>query len=160
MKQRITPFLWFDGQAEQARDFYVSIFRNSSVGKTLRYGDSGPGPKGQVMTTVTLDGLAFVALNGGPHYKITPGISLVVNCDSQAEVDDMWAKLAAGGQPMQCGWLTDRFGVTWQVVPRELPDLLNNPDPATAQRVMQAMMQMTKFDLEALRRARDAGPAV
>lgn len=154
MKPRITPFLWFDSQAEQARDFYVSIFRNSSVGKTLRYGDAGPGPKGQVMTTeFTLDGVSFVALNGGPHYQITPGISLVVNCDSQAEVDAMWDKLSAGGRPMQCGWLTDKFGVTWQVVPRELPEVLNNPDPQKAQRIMQAMMQMTKLDLEVLRRA-------
>jgi predicted 3-demethylubiquinone-9 3-methyltransferase (glyoxalase superfamily) len=152
--QRITPFLWFDGQAEEARDFYVSIFKNSKVLKTARYTEVGPGPKDSVMTaSFELDGQEFVALNGGPVFKFTPAISLVVNCDTQAEVDDMWAKLSAGGAQQQCGWVTDRFGVSWQIVPRVLIQLASDPDERKVTRVMKAMMQMTKLDIAALTRA-------
>lgn len=151
---RITPFLWFNGQAEQARDFYVSVFKNSRSGATVRFGDSGPGPKGAVMTAAfELDGQEFVALNGGPQFTFTPAISFVVNCDTQAEVDEYWAQLSTGGEPHVCGWLKDRFGVSWQIVPRVLPRLLADQDAARAARVMQAMMKMTKIEISALERA-------
>lgn len=151
---KITPFLWFDSNAEEAVNFYVSVFKNSKIENISRYGDAGPGPKGSVMTaTFQLDGQHFMALNGGPHYKITPAISFMVNCESQAEVDELWDKLVAGGQPMACGWLTDRFGVSWQITPRILNELLRDKDPAKAQRVMQAMMQMIKIDIQALKDA-------
>jgi predicted 3-demethylubiquinone-9 3-methyltransferase (glyoxalase superfamily) len=154
--QKITPFLWFDNQAEEAMNFYVSIFKNSKVLTVNRYGDSGPGPKGTVMTaSFLLDGQEFVALNGGPVYKFTPAISFVVNCETQQEVDELWEKLSAGGREDRCAWLHDKFGVSWQIVPRILIQLLSDPDPAKAGRVMQAMMKMKKIDIATLQRARD-----
>ncbi|WPC66847.1 VOC family protein [Rhodoferax ferrireducens] len=156
--QKITPFLWFDSQAEEAMNFYVSIFRNSKVLTVNRYGEAGPGPRGTVMTaSFLLDGQEFVALNGGPQYKFTPAISFVVNCETQAEVNDLWDKLSAGGREDQCAWLQDKFGVSWQIVPRVLIELLNDPDPAKAQRVMAAMMKMKKIDIAALQRAAAQG---
>jgi len=152
--QRITPFLWFDGQAEAAANFYVSIFPNSKVVATSRYGDAGPGPKGSVMTVAfELDGLSFTALNGGPMFKFTEAISLVVHCETQAEVDHYWDKLSAGGQQVQCGWLKDKFGLSWQIVPNALIELVQDKDAAKSQRVMAAMMQMTKIDIAKLRAA-------
>ena len=152
--QKITPFLWFDSQAEAAANYYVSVFRNSKIRRTARYGDAGPGPKGSVMTVeFELDGNEFVALNGGPHYQITPAVSFVVNCKDQADVDYYWDKLTAGGMPVQCGWLTDKFGVSWQVVPTRLSELLVDPDKSKAQRVMAAMMKMVKLDVPTLEQA-------
>ena len=152
--QKITPFLWFDSQAEEAANYYVSVFRNSKIRRTSRYGEAGPGPKGSVMTVeFELDGNEFVALNGGPHYQITPAVSFVVNCKDQADVDYYWDKLTAGGLPVQCGWLTDKFGVSWQVVPTRLSELLVDPDKAKAQRVMSAMMKMIKLDVPTLEQA-------
>jgi predicted 3-demethylubiquinone-9 3-methyltransferase (glyoxalase superfamily) len=152
--QRITPFLWFDTQAEEAANHYVSIFRNSKIKRIARYGDAGPGPKGSVMIVeVELDGNGFVLLNGGTHYKISPAVSFVVNCKDQAEVDYYWDKLTAGGKPIQCGWLEDRFGVSWQVVPARLTELMVDPDPAKAGRVTEAMLKMIKLDLPTLEQA-------
>lgn len=152
--QKITPFLWFDNQAEEAMNFYVSIFKNSKVGRVSRYGDAGPGPKGTVMVaTFELDGQAFMALNGGPHFKFTEAISLVVSCTTQDEVDAMWEKLSAGGAKGQCGWLKDKYGLSWQIVPTALGELMSGPDPAKSGRVMQAMMQMTRIDIAALQQA-------
>jgi predicted 3-demethylubiquinone-9 3-methyltransferase (glyoxalase superfamily) len=154
--QQITPFLWFDGCAEQARDFYLSIFKNSKVLKTSRYGDLGPGPKGTVMTTsFELNGQEFVALNGGPEFKFTPALSLVVNCDTQAEIDYYWEKLLQGGTASHCGWLFDKFGVSWQVVPRALGEMLADKDERRANRVVRALMEMIKLDLAVLKRAYD-----
>ncbi len=154
IKQRITPFLWFDGQAEEAANFYVSIFSNSKIISASRYGDAGPGPKGSVMTIAfELDGLSFTALNGGPMFKFTEAISLVVHCQTQAEVDHYWDKLSAGGQQVQCGWLKDKFGVSWQIVPNALIELVQDKDPAKSQRVMAAMMQMKKIDIAGLKAA-------
>src|SRR5882757_3428331 len=155
--QKITPFLWFDGKAEEAAKFYVSIFKNSKMGKVVRNGDAGPGPKGSVLVgSFQIEGQEFTALNGGPQFKFTEAISLVVNCDSQKEVDDLWTKLSAGGAPGQCGWLKDKFGLSWQIVPRVMIELLQDKDPVKSQRVMQAMMQMTKIDIAALQRAHRA----
>jgi predicted 3-demethylubiquinone-9 3-methyltransferase (glyoxalase superfamily) len=152
--QKIRPFLWFDSNAEEAVNFYTSIFKNSKIGQVRRYGDSGPGPKGSVMTaTFQIEGLEFMALNGGPHYKITPAISLFVNCETQKEVDELWEKLSAGGETLQCGWLTDKFGVTWQIIPKALGELLGDKDPQKSRRVMKAMMGMVKIDVEGLKRA-------
>lgn len=154
--QKITPFLWFDDTAEEAMHFYVSTFRNSKVGRVTRYGDAGPGTPGKVMSaTFELEGQEFQALNGGPMYQFTPAISLFVSCETQAEVDELWDKLAAGGRPQQCGWVTDRFGLTWQVIPKQLGRLLGDPDPARARRAMQAMLAMTKIDIAGLERAAD-----
>jgi predicted 3-demethylubiquinone-9 3-methyltransferase (glyoxalase superfamily) len=154
IKQRITPFLWFDGQAEEAANFYVSIFPNSKVGSTSRYGEAGPGPKGSVMTIAfDLDGLSFTALNGGPMFKFTEAISLVVHCETQAEVDHYWDNLSAGGQQVQCGWLKDKYGLSWQIVPNALMELVQDKDPAKSQRVMAAMMQMKKIDIAGLKDA-------
>lgn len=154
--QKITPFLWFDGQAEEAMNFYTSIFRNSKVGAVSRYGDAGPGPKGQVMTaSFQLEGQDFMALNGGPQYPFTPAISLYVDCQSQEEVDTLWDKLSAGGEPGRCGWLQDKFGVSWQIIPSALPRLMNDKDPAAAGRVMQAMLTMNRIDIKALQAAHD-----
>ena len=154
IKQRITPFLWFDGQAEEAANFYVSIFPNSKVGSTSRYGEAGPGPKGSVMTIAfDLDGLSFTALNGGPMFKFTEAISLVVHCETQAEVDHYWDNLSAGGQQVQCGWLKDKYGLSWQIVPNALMELVQDKDPAKSQRVMAAMMQMKKIDIAGLKHA-------
>jgi predicted 3-demethylubiquinone-9 3-methyltransferase (glyoxalase superfamily) len=133
--QKITPFLWFDTQAEEAVQFYTSIFKNAKVGKVARYGDAGPGPKGSVMTaTFEIEGQPFIALNGGPLFKFTEAISFVVNCVDQAEVDELWEKLSAGGEKSRCGWLKDRFGVSWQIVPTVLGELMSDPDPAKSRR--------------------------
>jgi predicted 3-demethylubiquinone-9 3-methyltransferase (glyoxalase superfamily) len=158
MMQRITPFLWFDDQADEAAKFYTSIFKNSRIGGVTRYNEAGAQaagrPKGSVMTVVfELDGQEFTALNGGPVFKFTEAISLVVNCETQAEVDHFWQKLGAGGLEVQCGWLKDRFGVSWQVVPTVLPEMLQDKDPAKAQRVMAAMLKMIKIDIEGLKKA-------
>jgi predicted 3-demethylubiquinone-9 3-methyltransferase (glyoxalase superfamily) len=156
--QRITPFLWFDYQAEEAADFYVSIFKNARIREASRYDEAASKaagrPKGSVMTVVfELDGQEFIALNGGPMFKFTEAISFVVNCETQAEVDHYWDKLTAGGQEVQCGWLKDRFGVSWQVVPTVLTELLQDQDPEKAKRVMAAMLQMKKLSIDGLTRA-------
>ena len=152
--QKITPFLWFDTNAEDAANFYVSIFGNSRITHVSRYGDAGPGPKGSVMSaTFQLNGQDFMALNGGPHYTFTPAISFFVSCETQAEVDELWEKLSEGGTKLQCGWLTDKFGLTWQIVPSVLVEMLGDKDAAKAQRVMQAMLQMDKIDISALEQA-------
>jgi predicted 3-demethylubiquinone-9 3-methyltransferase (glyoxalase superfamily) len=152
--QKITPFLWFNDQAEEAMNFYVSVFKNSKAGSVTRYGDAGPGPKGKVMSaTFTLEGQEFMALNGGPQYTFTPAISLFVSCETQKEVDELWAKLSAGGKPGRCGWLQDRFGLSWQIIPTVLGKLLGGPDRARAQRVMQAMLTMDKIDIGRLEAA-------
>ncbi len=153
--QKITPFLWFDGQAEQAANFYVSVFRkNSKILEVARYGEAGPGPKGSVMTVAfELEGQKFTALNGGPQYQFTPAVSFVVNCATQAEVDEYWKKLAEGGQEVACGWLTDKYGLSWQIVPTRLMELITDPDKKKVGRVMQAMLQMKKIDVAALERA-------
>ena len=157
--QKITPFLWFDNQAEEAANFYVSVFPDSKIVKVVRNTAGGPGPAGSVLTVAfELDGLSLVGLNGGPHFKFTEAVSFVVNCQSQEEVDRYWEKLTAGGgAPVQCGWLKDKFGLSWQVVPTVLPELLTNPDAAKAGRAMQAMMTMTKIDIAALKKAAEAG---
>jgi predicted 3-demethylubiquinone-9 3-methyltransferase (glyoxalase superfamily) len=150
---KITPCLWFDGRVEEAIDFYISVFGEASKGRVSHYGDNMPQPKGAVMTaSFTVHGQEFMILNGGPHLKIGPAISFVILCDDQAEVDHYWDALSEGGQAQQCGWLTDRFGVSWQVVPKALPELTLR-DPATSQRVMEAVMGMTKLDVAALERA-------
>jgi predicted 3-demethylubiquinone-9 3-methyltransferase (glyoxalase superfamily) len=152
--QKITPFLWFDDKAEEAANLYVSIFKNSQILNIARYGEAGPGPKGSVMTvTFELEGQQFMALNGGPHYKFSPAISFFVNCDTQAEVDQLWANLSAGGREVQCGWLQDKFGVSWQIIPKALMELMQDKDPVKSQRVFKAMLQMTKIDVEGLKRA-------
>jgi predicted 3-demethylubiquinone-9 3-methyltransferase (glyoxalase superfamily) len=154
--QKITPFLWFNDNAEEAVNFYVSIFKNSKVLSVTRYGDAGPGPKGTVMTAkFELDGSQFMALNGGPTFKFTEAISFVVDCQTQQEVDEYWQKLSAGGSEGQCGWLKDKFGLSWQIVPKALGVMLGDKDPAKSQRVMQAMLQMTKIDIGALQQAYD-----
>jgi len=156
--QKITPFLWFDNQAEDAMNFYVSIFKNSKVGTVTRYGDAGPGPKGSVMSaTFQLEGQEFFALNGGPQYKFTPAISLFVNCETQGEVDELWEKLSVDGRKDRCGWLQDKYGLSWQIIPRALSEMLRDKDPAKANRVMQAMLQMDKIDIARLKRAYDGG---
>jgi predicted 3-demethylubiquinone-9 3-methyltransferase (glyoxalase superfamily) len=156
--QKITPFLWFDGKAEEAMNFYVSIFKNSRVGSITRYGDAGPGPKGTVMiATFQLEGQDFVALNGGPQYTFTPAISLFVDCKTQQEVDDLWEKLSAGGETNRCGWLRDKYGLSWQIVPSALRELIADKDPEKSKRVMMAMLQMTKIDIQGLKRAYDQG---
>ena len=157
--QKITPFLWFDSQAEDAAKFYTSVFKNSKVLSVSHYGETGPGPKGSVMTVkFTLDGQEFVALNGGPHYKINPAVSFVINCTNQDEVDYYWSKLTEGGQPVQCGWLTDKFGVSWQVVPTALLEYAADQDPVKADRAMAAMMKMVKLDIAGLKRAYEGKP--
>jgi predicted 3-demethylubiquinone-9 3-methyltransferase (glyoxalase superfamily) len=146
--KKITPFLWFDDQAEEAMNFYVSIFKNSKVLSV------SPGPNGKAFTvTFELEGQEFTALNGGPLFKFTEAISLFVNCETQAEVDELWKKLSAGGEESQCGWLKDRYGLSWQIVPTVLGELLGDPDPVKSQRVMQAMLQMKKIDIAGLKRA-------
>ena len=152
--QKITPHLWFDNQAEEAMNFYVSLFKNSKVLSVSRYEVGAPGPEGMVMTaTFQLDGQEFMALNGGPHFKFNEAISLFVNCETQAEVDELWEKLLEGGEEQQCGWLKDRYGLSWQIVPTALGEMLGDPDPKKAQNVMQAMLQMRKIDIAALRQA-------
>ena len=145
---KITPFLWFDNNAEEAIHFYTSIFKNSKIGNVTRYGDAGPGPKGSVMSaTFELEGQPFMALNGGPHFKFTEAISLFVSVDTQQEVDELWDKLSAGGRKSQCGWLKDKFGLSWQIVPARLPDLIRNS------KAFQAMLRMTKANIAELERA-------
>jgi predicted 3-demethylubiquinone-9 3-methyltransferase (glyoxalase superfamily) len=153
--QKITPFLWYDDKAEEAANFYVSTFKNSRVKKVTRYPEGSPGPVGSVMTVeFELDEQEFVALNGGPHFKFTEAVSFVVNCETQEEVDYFWEKLTAdGGQESQCGWLKDKYGLSWQVVPTILPKLFEDKDPEKSKRVMQAMLQMKKIDIETLKRA-------
>lgn len=154
--QKITPFLWFDNEAEEAANFYVSLFKNSRILGVSRYGDAGPRPKGSVMTVnFQIEGQEFIALNGGPEFKFTEAISLYVNCKTQAEVDELWAKLTEGGEEVQCGWLKDKYGLSWQIVPTALTEMLSDPDAVKAQRVMQAMLQMKKIDIQGLKNARD-----
>ena len=155
---KITPFLWFDTQAEEAAKFYTSIFKNSKIGKVARYGEAGPGPAGTVMTVeFELDGQPFIALNGGPHFKFTEAISFTIDCKTQAEVDEYWNRLSAGGEAGPCGWLKDRFGLSWQVVPAVLAKMLADSDRAKANRVMKAMLQMKKIEIKGLQQAYDKG---
>jgi predicted 3-demethylubiquinone-9 3-methyltransferase (glyoxalase superfamily) len=152
--QKITPFLWFDNQAEEAINFYISIFKNSRIVDSSRYGEGGPAPAGQLMTaTFVLDGQQFMALNAGPQFKFNEAISMFVNCENQAEVDELWAKLTEGGEESQCGWLKDKYGLSWQIIPKQLGELMGDPDPEKAGRVMQAMLQMQKIDVAKLQQA-------
>jgi predicted 3-demethylubiquinone-9 3-methyltransferase (glyoxalase superfamily) len=152
--QKITPFLWFDTQAEEAAKFYASVFPNSKILKTARYGEAGPGPKGSVMTVeFELDGQRMIALNGGPHFKFTEAISLSVDCRDQKEVDHYWSKLSRGGQESMCGWLKDKYGLSWQIVPEVLPKMMSDPDPQKTNRVMEAVLKMKKFDIATLENA-------
>ena len=152
--QKITSFLWFDDQAEEAANLYVSIFKNSKIVNIARYGEAGPGPAGTVMTvTFQLEGQEFIALNGGPQFKFTEAISFSVDCKTQEEVDELWEKLAAGGEEGPCGWLKDKYGLSWQINPTVLGEMLSDPDPEKSQRVMKAMLQMKKIDIEGLKQA-------
>jgi predicted 3-demethylubiquinone-9 3-methyltransferase (glyoxalase superfamily) len=152
--QKITPFLWFNDNAEAAINFYTSIFKDSKILSISRYGEAGPGPSGTVMSaTFQLEGQEFMALNGGPQYQFTEAISLFVNCETQEEVDNLWNKLTEGGEPGPCGWLKDKFGLSWQIIPTALSELLGDPDPVKAQNVMKAMLQMSKIDVEKLKQA-------
>jgi predicted 3-demethylubiquinone-9 3-methyltransferase (glyoxalase superfamily) len=152
-KQKIVTYLWFDGKAEEAAKHYTSIFKNSKILSVTRHGDAGPGPKGTVMVVnFQLEGQEFIALNGGPEFKFTEAISLLVNCDSQEEVDELWNRLSAGGEEGQCGWLKDKFGLSWQIIPTVLFDLIQDPDPEKSKRAVQAMLQMKKIDIEGLKR--------
>ena len=152
--QKITTFLWFDDKAEEAANFYVSIFKNSKIETVARYGDAGPGPKGAVMVvTFQLEGQKFTALNGGPQFTFTPAISLLVNCETQEEVDELWEKLSAGGRKDRCGWLQDKYGLSWQIIPTVLGKLMSDPDPVKSSRVMKAMLQMDKLDIQRLQEA-------
>lgn len=154
IEQRITPFLWFDDKAEEAARFYVSVFKNAKLGAISRYGEDTPGEPGSVMTVeFELDGLEFVALNGGPEYQFTHAISFQIACENQAEVDHYWERLGEGGKYIQCGWLTDKYGLSWQVTPTALPRLLKDPDEEKSGRVMQAMLKMVKIDIAELERA-------
>jgi len=155
--QNITPMLWFDNNAEEAVDFYASIFPQTKIGKVLRYSEAGPGPTGSVMTIAfELNGQEFVALNGGPIYKFTPAVSFVVHCGTQDEIDMYWSKLSAGGTPNVCGWLQDRFGLSWQIVPNTLLRMIEDSDKQKANRAIEAMLKMTKLDMSALQAAYDA----
>jgi predicted 3-demethylubiquinone-9 3-methyltransferase (glyoxalase superfamily) len=157
-KQKITTFLWFDNNAEEAMEFYTSTFKNSKLVSVSRYGEAGPGPKGSVMVgAFELEGQRFLALNGGPRFKFTEAISLVIDCETQAEIDYFWEKLSAGGEPQACGWLKDKFGLSWQVVPSVLGELMQAKDPRKSKRVMEAMLQMVKLDIARLTAAH-AGP--
>ena len=156
--QKITPFLWFDDMAEEAANFYVSIFKNSKIGRVTRYGEGAPGPKGKVVSvTFQLDGQEFYAFNGGPLFNFTPAISFFVNCETQEEVDDLWNKLSAGGEESRCGWLKDKYGLSWQIIPSALGRLLQDKDREKAKRVMNAMLQMGKIDISRLQQAYDNG---
>jgi predicted 3-demethylubiquinone-9 3-methyltransferase (glyoxalase superfamily) len=156
--QKITPWLWFDTEAEEAATFYTSVFKNSKILSVNRWGEAGPAEPGSVMTVAfELDGQEFVGLNGRPpRFAFNESVSLLVSCDSQDEVDEYWNRLTEGGEESQCGWLKDKYGVSWQIIPTALPELLGDPDPARAQRAMQAMLQMGKIDIEAMRQAADA----
>lgn len=156
MQQKITPFLWFNNNAEEAIEFYTSIFKNSKIINMSRYGDAGPGQKGKVMSvTFQLEGQVFMALNGGPHFKFTEAISLFVSCDTQHEIDELWEKLSAGGEKSRCGWLKDKFGLSWQIIPPLLGKLLSDKNPEKSKRVMQAMMKMDKINIQMLQQAYD-----
>lgn len=156
--QKITPFLWFNDNLEEAMNFYVSIFKNSKIVSVSRYGEAGPGPKGAVMgATFELDGQQFLALNGGPHFSFTPAISMFVNCETQDEIDELWEKLSAGGEKSRCGWLKDKFGLSWQIVPSSLGEMLQDKNPEKSKNTMQAMLQMNKLDIAKLREAHDRG---
>ena len=157
MQKKITTFLTFDGRAEEAIEFYTSIFDDSKVTSTTRYGDAGPGEKGSLMTgTFELAGQEFMALNGGPSFSFAQGMSLFVDCENQEEVDDLWERLSEGGEQGPCGWLTDKFGVSWQIVPRVLGELLSDEDEEKSQRVMEAMLQMSKIEIDGLRKAAES----
>lgn len=152
--KKVTPFLWFDDKAEEAMNFYVSIFKNSKAGSVTRCGDGGPGPKGTVMsTTFQLDGQDFMALNGGPHFTFSPATSFFVNCETQEEVDELWNKLSAGGEKQRCGWLKDKYGVSWQIIPSVLGELMHGTDAAKSRRVMEAMLKMDKIEIKGLKQA-------
>jgi predicted 3-demethylubiquinone-9 3-methyltransferase (glyoxalase superfamily) len=154
--QTITPFLWFNDKAEEAANFYVSIFKNSRITSVHRYGEAGPGLKGSVMTIAfQLEGQQFIALNGGPHFTFTPAVSFFVNCKTQDEVDDLWNNLSRGGEEGQCGWLKDKYGLSWQIVPSVLGELLGGKDGEKSKRAMNAMLQMKKLDIKALQKAYD-----
>lgn len=151
---KITPFLWFDGKAEEAANFYTSIFKNSKIVNMMRYGEAGPGPKGTVMSAIfELDGQRFMALNGGPMFTFSPAISFFVNCETQEEVDNLWEKLSEGGEKQRCGWLRDKYGVSWQIIPTVLGQLLQDKDAEKSKRVMNAMLQMDKIDIAGLKQA-------
>jgi len=152
--QKITPFLWFDGKAEEAARFYVSVFKNSKILSVSRYGEAGPGPQGSVMTVAfELDGEKFVALNGGPNHTFSPAVSFVVDCETQQEVDHYWERLSEGGEKVLCGWLKDKYGLSWQIVPTGLPELLQDKDREKRKRVMAAMLKIVKLDIEQLKGA-------
>jgi predicted 3-demethylubiquinone-9 3-methyltransferase (glyoxalase superfamily) len=152
--QKITPFLWFDANAEEAVNFYISIFRDSKILNVARCGEAGPGPKGSVLTVqFQLDGQQFIALNGGPNFKFNEAVSFTVSCETQSEIDEMWEKLSEGGEKGNCGWLKDRFGLSWQVNPPILAEMLLDKDAEKARRVMEAMMQMNKIDIQTLKHA-------
>ncbi len=152
--QKITPFLWFDDKAEEAANFYASIFKNSKVKAITRYGDGAPRPKGSVMTVAfELNGQEFTALNGGPHFKFNEAVSFVVNCETQEEIDHFWTKLSAGGREVECGWLKDKYGLSWQIVPTVLREMMQDKDPQRSQRVMTALLQMKKLDIQVLKKA-------
>ena len=154
--QKPTPNLWFDGNAEEAMNFYLSIFKNSKVNGITRYGEAGPGRAGSVLTvSFEINGQDFVGINGGPHYKMTPAVSFSVLCDSQEEIDNLWGGLLTGGEPLQCGWLTDKFGLTWQIVPKILMEYLQDKDRKKANSVMETMLKMVKLDIATLQRAYD-----
>ena len=154
--KKITPFLWFDGNAEEAAKYYVSIFKNSKLGHISRFGDGAPAPPGSVMSvSFELDGQEFVALNGGPQFTFSPAVSFFVNCETQEEVDHFWEKLSAGGEIMHCGWLKDKYGLTWQIVPSTLGAMLQDKDREKSKRVMQAMLQMVKLDMQKLQQVYD-----
>jgi len=158
--QTITPFLWFNDKAEEAMNFYVSIFKNSKAVSISRYGDAGPGPKGSVMVAkFVIEGQEFIALNGGPQFTFSPAISFVVNCKTQGEVDELWVKLSEGGRKDSCGWLTDKYGLSWQIVPTILGELMGDRDAGKTQRVMKAMLQMKKLDIEGLKQAAEQEPS-
>jgi len=152
--QKITPYLWFDEKAEEAANFYISVFKNSKIVSIARYGEAGPGPEGTVMSAIfELDGQEFFALNGGPQFTFTPAISFLVNCETQEEVDDLWEKLSEGGEKQRCGWLKDKYGLSWQIIPSVLGELLQDEDAEKANRVMETMLQMDKINIAALMRA-------
>ena len=156
--QKIVPFLWFDCNAEEAMNFYVSVFKNSKVLSVTRYGEAGPGPKGTVMScTFQLEGQDFYALNGGPQFKFTPAISLFVNCETQQEIDALWKTLSAGGREDQCGWLQDKYGLSWQIIPTVLGKMLGDKDAKKTTAAMKAMLQMKKLDIKGLQQAHDQG---
>jgi predicted 3-demethylubiquinone-9 3-methyltransferase (glyoxalase superfamily) len=154
--QKITPFLWFDGHAEEAMQFYTAIFKNSKIVGVMRYGEAGPGPKGSVMSaTFELDGQQFIALNGGPQFTFSPAVSFFVSCQTQEAVDELWEKLGAGGEPQRCGWLKDKYGLSWQIIPAVLGEMLQDADTEKSERVMEAMLKMDKLDISGLKRAYD-----